>query len=337
MSRSGRQLLLYAAVPAAVFLVLINLVGVDRFVTTLVELPHGTIALLVAIALVGIVAFGLTFHVVGRRLGLGLSPHRSISLYTVVILADHLTPFGQAGGEPVGAYIIARRTGRPYERCLGTLSAVDVINFLPAIAVFIAGGGYLALIERSIPPGLRPIAGAFSLLVVAVVTVVGSVYVYPTRARRLLHRLIERINRALSWVPWVDSIESDQLHRRIDGYATTLATIAGDRRTIALAGGFAMAAFVAQGLVLWVAVGAIGPSISLVLAVVIVPVSLMAAVIPLPGGGGGIEGIQIALLGIFAGLSPETAITAVVLSRGIVYWLPVVLGTGLLGIGRLRG
>jgi uncharacterized membrane protein YbhN (UPF0104 family) len=56
--------------------------------------------------------------------------------------------------------------------------------------------------------------------------------------------------------------------------------------------------------------------------------------LPLPGGSGGVEGVQILLLLAVADGSQAAIITAVAISRGIIYWSPVVIGSlTLAGIG----
>jgi uncharacterized membrane protein YbhN (UPF0104 family) len=76
-----------------------------------------------------------------------------------------------------------------------------------------------------------------------------------------------------------------------------------------------------------VTLGGVEVSIPLAVAVFVVPVSLLASALPLPGGSGGVEGAQVLLvLGITGG--NETAIiAAVTVSRGLVFWTPIVVGS----------
>lgn len=327
MSGLGRRRLAVGlAVPIIVFAVLVGLVGPDDFIGRLGAVDLSVLGGLVLLAGLGLLAMAGSFTVVAAGVGLGLRRRDAIVAYTEVNLADNLTPFGQAGGEPVAALFVSRRSKRPYEDCLAAVTAFDAVNFIPAVVVLAIGGGTLAVADATVPPELRLVVGGFAVVVTGVVVALGLVAARPASTRALLARLVAAGNRLVAWVPLVGSAPLSTPHRRVDGYADAIGRIAGSRRRVALAGTFSTVAFVCQGLVLWGAVTAIGASVSVLVAVLIVPVSLTAAVIPLPGGGGGIEGVQVLMLGVLAGIAPAPAITAVVLSRGIVYWLPVVLG-----------
>lgn len=322
-----RKLLIGAVIALMVFFILISLIGADDFIESVSRVPPYLIGLMLVAALVGIVMMGLSFHAISQSLDFGLSRFEGVALITGVMLSHHLTPFGQAGGEPIGAAIVSKRTKQPYETCLAAVSTFDIINVIPAILVFIFGGLYVAIFNPIIPANLRPYIGAFSIFILTMVALFGLIYRWPRAAQAVLQRLVGGLNRALDYFPFTSSLDPSRLNERLYGYTSAVGIVSGDRWTIAKASTFSTLAFVAQGIMLWLSLFAVDVELSLILAIVIVPISLLAAVIPLPGSGGGIEAVQITLVMVLTGAPFTPTLTAVVLSRGIVYWLPILLGT----------
>jgi len=310
-----------------VFGAFVTLAGVDEFVEKLSAISWAEGVLIFSAVGVGVVAMGSTLYVLGRSVGLGFSLIESIFLNTTVSLAHNLTPFGQAGGAPIGAAILSRHTDRSFEECLATLSAKDVVSFVPAILVFTIGGPYFALFGRSIPDELRPVFAIFTLVVFLVCGTVFMIYRYPERTRGILHRLANALNRGLDRLPYVPSIDEDDVEERLDNFADSLGGIAADRPAVVLASALATTSFLAQGCLLWITLGAVGVEVPIALAIFTVPVSLLASGLPLPGGTGGVESVQVLVIVAVAGANPSWTLTAVVLSRGLVYWTPIVLGS----------
>lgn len=327
-------MLIGAIVAVVVFTVLISLVGIGAFVRAVGDIPPPLVGLLFLTALAGIASMGSSFYAVSDSLDLGFSPLEAISMFTTINLAHNLTPFAQAGGEPVGAMILSQRSGRPYETCLAAISAFDVINFVPAVLIFVTGSLYIAVFSPQLPSELRPIIGAFGIFVLTVSLIIILIYRWPMRTRRGLERTTGGFYKLVarlwpSHLPGLHSVVS-----QLRGYTDSLGVVANDHRTIVTSASFATAAFTAQGIVLWLALNALEVHLSVVIAVVIIPISLVASVIPLPGGGGGVEAVQVTLIIALTRDTLGNILTAVVLSRGIVFWLPVLLG--MIVLGRMR-
>ncbi|PSP15440.1 hypothetical protein BRC62_07505 [Halobacteriales archaeon QH_10_67_13] len=280
----------------------VALAGVGDFIETASQISPSRFAVMLGANGLGVLAMGLALYVIAHNVGLGFSAIESVFLNTTVGLAHNLTPFGQAGGIPVSGAILSRQTDRPYEECLAVLSAKDIVGFVPAILVFVVGGGYLALFGRSVPGRLRPLVAAFSLFVVIVVSVAALIYRYPEPAYRVLSRLVAWINRTVARLPLIPSLDPTEVQ--------TTTTAVGS-----------------QGILLWLTLGGVGVELSPVLTVFIIPVSLLASGLPLPGGSGGVESLQVLLVVAASGAAASTVITAVLVSRGLVYWTPIIMGS----------
>jgi uncharacterized protein (TIRG00374 family) len=310
-----------------VFGAFIALSGVGDFVDAVVRIAPTELLLILGAVGVSTVAMGGCLYVLARSIDLGLSPIESVFLNTSVSLAHNLTPFGQAGGAPIGAAILSKRSDGDYEECLAALSAKDIVSFVPAILVFIFGGFYIALYAPTIPTVLRPLLGAFALFVTGIVAAVYGVRRYPENTRAALHRVVGGCNAVLARLPRLPSLNEDDVEGRVQKFADSVGDVAADRPTIILASALATTAFLAQGVLLWLTLGAVGIEVPLALAIFTVPVSLLASGLPLPGGSGGVESVQILVIGAMTAAQPAAAIPAVVLSRGLVYWTPIVLGS----------
>jgi len=320
-----------------IFGAFITLAGIGDFIETLSTITGRELATILAAVGTGVVAMGSCLYVISRNVGLGFGWIETIFLNTSVSLAHNLTPFGQAGGEPIGAVILSQRSEGEYEKCLAALSIKDVVSFVPAILVFTIGGAYIVLFEQAIPNQLRPLFGAFALFVFVVVSAVLAVRAYPEFMLKLLRRLVGAVNRAAHRLPVIPSLDKDEVNRRVTNFAESIGDIASDRVTVTLASALATTSFVAQGCLLWLTLGAVGVDIPVALAVFIVPVSLLASGLPLPGGSGGVESVQILMILATSASARDATITAVVLSRGLVFWTPIVLGSITLLVLQLQG
>jgi uncharacterized protein (TIRG00374 family) len=310
-----------------VFAAFVALTGIDDFIDTIAQItPTEFLIIFVAVA-IGLVAMGTCLYILARSLDLGLSPVESIFLNTSVSLAHNLTPFGQAGGAPIGAAILSKRAKGQYEECLAAISAKDIVSFVPAILVFVFGGMYIAVYEQSIPDPVRPLLGAFALFVISIVAAVVGVRLYPEVTRGVLHRLVGGTNRLLARLPLLPSLDEVEIESRVENFADSIGDVAADRSSVVLASAMATMSFLAQGTLLWLTLGAVGLEVSFALAVFAVPLSLLASGLPLPGGSGGVESVQILFLGAMTAVEPAATIPAVVLSRGLVYWTPIVVGS----------
>ncbi len=305
----------------------VALAGVGDFIETADQISPARFAVMLGANGLGVLAMGLALYVIAHNVGLGFSPIESVFLNTTVGLAHNLTPFGQAGGIPVSGAILSRQTDRPYEECLAVLSAKDIVGFVPAILVFVVGGGYLALFGRSVPGRLRPLVAAFTLFVVIVVSVAALVYRYPEPAYRVLSRLVAWVNRTVARLPLIPSLDPTEVQTRLDNFSESIGSIASNPPTVVAASALTTTAISSQGILLWLTLGGVGVELSPVLAVFIIPVSLLASGLPLPGGSGGVESLQVLLVVAASGAAASTVITAVLVSRGLVYWTPIILGS----------
>jgi len=313
---------------AAVIAVLAWLVGVDDVVRTLRAADRAGIAAVGALIFGWVAFWGLGMRAALRSYDAAVSPWTGLLLSAGAGFANNVTPFGNAGGEPLTTLLVAERTSVRYERGLAAMAAVDAINIVSSMSFAAVGLAWLAAagsLEGRLAPTVAVVAGA------VVVGGGGAVGLW-RRRRRVTARLTDGLTRLAGWlarfVPQLSQPDRTGLARRVEGFVDDLEHIAADRRTLVTVGGYSLAGWLCQLVALTAAFDAIGAPIPLSAAFVAVPVASVALALPLPGGAGGIES---ALVGVLvatplATVTPETAVAGVVLFRGFAYWLPTTLG-----------
>jgi len=263
-------------------------------------------------------------------LGVEVSPVTAFLVFAGAMFSNNVTPFGQAGGEPVTALLISRMADTEYETGLAAIASVDTLNFVPSITLALFGVTYFAT-EVTLGTN-RNVALAAVVVVALAVGVPGLVYVGWSRRyaieRRAVSLLVPAVRLVARRLPKVPVPTESGIERRVDGFFRAIERVAADRKSLAAALALSAAGWGCQMLGLWLAFQAIGEPIPLSVALFVVPIGAIAGVTPLPGGAGGIESVLVVLLvaAPLTNVSQSVALAAVVVFRGAVYWVPVVLG-----------
>ncbi|MFB6087899.1 MAG: YbhN family protein [Haloarculaceae archaeon] len=328
----------------AVLAVLLYLVGVGDLVSTLSRANLDLVAVVVAVTVAWLAAWSLALRTVLAVLGVDLSASKAFLVFSGAMFNNNVTPFGQAGGEPVTALLISRTADAEYETGLAAIASVDTLNFVPSITLALIGAGYYAT-EVTFSRDLRIATGA----VVALAVVVPLAVYYGWKNRYSLeHRVVDTLTPAIRWVagfvPGVSAPDAGGVERRIGRFFQAIERVATNPRGLALALGLSALGWLFQMVGLWLAFQALEINVPLSVMMFIVPMGAIAGITPLPGGAGGIESVLVVLL-VAAPLPTVTesvALAAVIIYRGAVYWVPVVIGgtvmsvVGVGGVGRAR-
>jgi uncharacterized protein (TIRG00374 family) len=328
------------AAAAGVFALLFSFAGVDELVTTLRAADTAVLAVVVAATLAWLVAWSVSLHTVLGVLGVDIAYSTSFLVFAGATFSNNVTPFGQAGGEPITALLISRVADAEYERGFAAIASVDTLNFVPSITIALIGAGYFAT---------EVALGANRNLLAAVVAVVALAVIVPTLGylgwqrrygveARVVAGLTPIVRRVADRLPRVPVPSPEGIEDRIDGFFRAIERVADNPRSLAVALVASTVGWLCQTVALRVAFAAIGVDVPLSIVLVVVPIGAIAGVTPLPGGAGGIETVLVLLL-LAAPLPQVTqaaAVAAVVIFRGAIYWIPTVLGgvvVALIGTG----
>ncbi|MFC6719404.1 flippase-like domain-containing protein [Natrialbaceae archaeon GCM10025810] len=312
----------------AVLSLIFWLLGIDELLATLgaASLPGIT---LVALAALGwLLTWTLGLKVVLAALGVRIGFVEAVLVFSSAVFANNVTPFGQAGGEPVTALLISTVTDSEYETGLAAIVSVDALNLFPAIGFGLVGLAYYA---ATVAVTARIGAIALTLVAATVCLPVVGITLWRRRRRaeagiaRGFARLLGAISRV---VPRYRPPKPEAVRRRVRSFVESLERIADDQRAIGVAFGCSALGWFGLICCLWlsfVALGETDPTL-LAAAFVAVPVASVAAATPFPGGLGGMDAALIAVLAPLTGVPAATVGAAVVCYRVATYWLPTLLG-----------
>lgn len=321
------EVLVGGVVAAGIFWVLASLVGINEFVHRVSTADTQLSGLLLLVIVGWLVAWSLSLYTILAALDRRASVFTSILVFASAMCVNNLTPFGQAGGEPITAYLISEVTGSDYETGLAAIAGVDTLNFFPSIALALVGFGYL-VIEHTLGRRIELVAASLVVLGVGIPT---FLYI-GWRRRYVVHRYVTAILvpvvKATTRVLRLPIPSDSHIKNRITGFFASIERLVTDPRALTVALGFSTVGWLFQMLGLWIAFRSIGAPVPFSVIAFVIPIGALAGLTPLPGGAGGIEATLTFLLVLlpFAAVTYQEALTAVILFRGIVYWLPVVFG-----------
>lgn len=325
-----------------VFAALFYFVGTDQLVRQLETADTRLILAVLGVTLLWLAVWSLALRTVLGVLGVSLSPVKSFLIFSGAMFSNNITPFGQAGGEPVTALLISRTADAEYETGLAAIASVDTLNFVPSITIALFGAGYFVTETTLVQTNSR-IEMAVAAIVLLAVAVPGILYLGWQRRYELEHRVIQRITPAIQWItrtlPRLSVPTAESIEARVGRFFEAIERVATNQQGLALALGLSALGWGFQMVGLWLAFQAIGVPIKLSLAMFVVPIGAIAGVTPLPGGAGGIEWVLATLLAAATGsaIGFATATAAVIIYRGAVYWVPTLIGAAVMGVLTVRG
>ena len=318
------------AATAGVFALLFSFAGIDDLLATLGRADLGTVALVLAATLAWLVAWSLSLNIVLDVLGVDLSYATSFLVFSGATFANNVTPFGQAGGEPVAALFVSRASDTEYETGLAAIASVDSLNFVPSILLATAGIGYFS---TRVAFGSRLRVASYAVvglaLAVPILAVLGWRYRY--RVERAAVGAVTPVLRVVARaVPGRGKPTRTAVRSRVEGFFGAIERVGGDRRRLVLALGFSTAGWLCLATSLWLSLAALDQAVAFPVVLVVVPVGAIAGITPLPGGLGGVETVIVALLAAL-GVPASVAAAAVVIHRTGTYVLPTVVGGAVAG------
>ncbi|ADB62382.1 conserved hypothetical protein [Haloterrigena turkmenica DSM 5511] len=323
--RNRRRLLIGAFGALAVFAVLFFAVGARDVINTLFSAAPSLVAATFALALCWLAAWSLMLRSVLVALDVKLSVVKAFFVYAGAVFANNVTPFGQAGGEPVAALLISKTSDARYETGLAGIASVDVLNVVPSISLILVGIGYYAT-TATVAERLETAVGSAVVLIAAIVLAMAVIWRYrETLIERLPALIAPRLGRLGLARFQSETLESD-LADRMGRFFENIELVATDRWRLSVVVGLSLAGWLFQVAALTVAFAALGYSVSPYVLLFVIPLANLAGAAPLPGGLGGIEAAFVTLLVPTTGIPASTITAAVLIFRGAIYWMPVLIG-----------
>jgi len=315
-----RTLAVGASGTVAIFAVLFFLVGGRDILAALRTADPQLAGVVVLAGGCWLGCWGLMLRSILATLDTPITVWRSFLVYAAAVFANNVTPFGQAGGEPVAALLISKVTDQPYETGLAGISAVDVLNVVSSAMLILTSVGYYATTTT--------IGEAVEDAVLSAIGITLGVGIALGIGWRYRWSLVDAASQAIAFlsVRLVSSGFELQLRDRAGRFFGHVETIATSPSRLALVLGLSLVGWLVQGVALFTAFEAVGRTVPVAVVLFAVPLGNLAGAAPLPGGLGGIEAAFVAILVPATGIPAATVTAAVLIYRGVIYWLPVIIG-----------
>ncbi|PSQ58635.1 MAG: TIGR00374 family protein [Halobacteriales archaeon SW_9_67_25] len=313
----------------AVLAVVVWIIGAEEVLGALEAADRSVLPVLLAVVVVWLTAWGLALWTVLRAIGAPVSVPMAVALFAAAVFSNNVTPFGQAGGEPVSGLLISTAADSDYETGLAAIASVDTLHFLPSIGLGIVGLVYLLAGAVELTEDLLVATVGVVVLVSLIVTAATLGWRYRDRVRTGIVGVVTPVAGSLGGViPGRSPPGRADIEQRVDGFFLAVGRVANSRRTVAFAMGCSALGWTCLAGALWLSLYALGHSVPFAAVLFVVPVGSIAGVTPLPGGLGGLEAAFITLLVPTTGLPASVATAGVLIYRGATYWLPVLVGGG---------
>jgi len=310
---------------------LLGIVGVERIAAALSAADPTLFAAVATFGIGQVACWGLALRIVLRALDVEVPRRTGVALYASAMFANNVTPFGQAGGEPLTAYVIDRVTETRYETSLAAIVTLDAAHVATSVAVAVVGSLFTL---RSLTPGSRldrlglaaiGVGVALAVLVYAVVRYRGPI------ARRLEKSVATLARRGGRVLPGRIRDLAGSLRQGVGQFGADISRVADDRTALGVVLAYSCAGWLCEVGALWVALWGLGTGVPVTTVLVLVPVAKVAGFAPLPGGFGSIEAALVGLIVTTTPADAGVATAAVFVHRGATYWLPIVIGGPIAG------
>jgi uncharacterized protein (TIRG00374 family) len=311
---------------AVVLAALLWLVGVGEIEAAFALLDLRFLAVILGVGLLWLSSWAMALRTVLDALGVQVSVVEAVTLYASSAFANNVTPFGQAGGEPFSALLIARATGFEYERSLAAVASVDSLNFVPSIVLALGGLVYY-LTTFAVSDDLLGVLALVVALAVAVPVALVFAWSNRDRVEAGVVRAVAPVTRMLGRVlPRVTPPTAEEIRGRVASFFAALERVGDSPRQLLVAVTFSTLGWLLMCTALWLSLFSLGHAVPVAAVLVAVPVGTIAGVAPLPGGLGSVEFAIVLVVVPATGVSAATATSAALVYRGATYWLPTLLG-----------
>jgi hypothetical protein len=323
-------------IAAAVFAVLLYFVDAGEVFEAITRADPLLIGLAALLMLLWNVSWGVALWNVLETQNAEVSLPKAVLFHAAAAFANHVTPLGQAGGEPITAWLITRSTDTDYEVSLASVASFDALHVIPSLSFAALGAVYLLSTTTIGDSGLGylPVAIIALALVVPVVA-----YLVWQNRRRIAGRVRTVANRAVRGIarvlPGVATPDIASVEKGLLGFAHAVERVATNRRRLALAVGFSGLGWVFQACGMLVVFHALAAPIPVYVPLIVIPIAATGGGLPTPGGLGGTEAVSITLLALLTGVAAPTITAAVALHSTGGYLLTTGVGaaaTSFLGV-----
>jgi uncharacterized protein (TIRG00374 family) len=257
-----------------------------------------------------------------HKSGIEMPYRKAIRIFMAGNFMNSITPLGQAGGEPIMAYLVEQNSDASYEKALSSIFSADVMNAAPPITFILGGTLYLVLF------GSLNEAIVQAVYMTILVTVLGAAVVYLLWFKSgtiegavfgLIKKISDKIERGKQLV--------DSLEEKLEKIEKSFKAIGDDPSYLLKTALVSHIGWLMQVFNFVLIMNALGYSPNFTPVYFVVVLAGLANFSPTPGGSGTYEAAMAGLVTIFfPGISFATGLTIGILFRVSTYWPGIVLG-----------
>ncbi len=239
----------------------------------------------------------------------------------------YISPYGQVSATPGIAWFVGAFTDVDYERNLAAIVSADLFTYSPYYTFGALALGF-TLLSAAPFPRVELYVGAAAIIVLVLIVALWTVLF----KRNITERLVISVLSPLRWildrlgVSYGEEFTTSAIRDRIDGFYTTIDSLRDDQSTMLAGFIFGHAAWLFLMLPLMVVAWAVGVNLPIYLAMLVIALSKLGFVVPLPGGISGVEFAIAGLLILIAGVGQTDAVAMAILYRFATFYFTLGIG-----------
>ena len=324
-ARSALTTIGWTVIGLLVLALLLRVVGVPEIADVFGQTTVSWLLLLVTVGVIPALVWGCSLCLTFEMIGADVPIWKAIAFFIASIFLNSITPFGQVGGDPPSALLMARDSGTSFESGLVAIGAVGLVNRMAAILLGILGGAWYS--TRVAGSGriwdivrLSATVGAVALIILA------AVWVRRRQIPGQIGGIIGRFSGINNYQSVIPFPSREEVTSWITDVVGKLEQIASDPRSLGVVFLLSLSGQVVTAGVFWLAIASVGAGVPFEVVMILIPAGKIAGITPTPGGTGSAEVLLTSLLVAGAGLAAPVATAATLLYRTTAFWLPTVLG-----------
>ena len=298
MDRKTIFLLIFSV---AILLVMLWFVGIDQVIDALKMANPLIIALAILTQVFTYFLYTLRWQILNKLTDKDVSIKELLPMVLVGLAVNNITPSGRGGGEPVRAYILAKRKDYQFEETFATVVADRALDTFPFVVLMV-----LAVIA-----------------IVIVLMVIIYMCINPGFGQRVDGWIIGLVRRFYK----KNSEELEQkIHDAILGFQDTMKLLISNKKVMYYTVPLSFVIWVFEIIRVYLVFMSFGANVSLItIGEVFIVASLVGMIPLLPGGLGAIDGVMIIFYSA-AGISSSVSAAATVVERLISFWMATIIG-----------
>lgn len=304
-------------------------VNISQLVQALTDIHLGWLAVACVSVILTFVFRGVIWYGVFRSAGVTISLWKSTKIQFIGWATKLVVPAGYVAIQPVIAKKLSNNTTVETEKILSFITVGDILNFAPLYTLTVVGIVTLSL-QRAIPQTISMyliLSGVLAIFTIGLI-IVGYYKRNVTEAVTLF--LITQFNRLVKVVPWQKTdryqVSVDSINSRLENTYDSIDLLVDNRLFLFFLFGLSHIGVVFYVLIFYATIVSVGVQTTFFVAVLLVLISKVGLLVPLPGGLGGVEAVLFAGLVLLTQGSVVEITIIVVIYRILTYWIVIVLG-----------